>query len=243
MRRGAILRALLGASVLAPILWYRLYRGTSAGGETFLIKVGLANDFTDLTVVNGTMYFYEVTAVNSVGESRVSNELSATPSPRDTTPPSTPADLKMVVAGTNQLVLPVVTLDRHRRRRDGRSARLLPGSVNAKTIPVVKKKDGTFAGVVYDSGGTPLSAARSGSDQTPQLPFRQPRGWRVRQLNYTVSPSPRRVRPASNAAAGHRRQTCSVTVLPFGFGSSSRSEFFPTQKTTCCTPFSAMTPS
>jgi hypothetical protein len=68
MRRGAILRALLGASVLAPILWYSLYRGTSAGGETFLIKVGLANDFTDLTVVNGTMYFYEVTAVNSVGE-------------------------------------------------------------------------------------------------------------------------------------------------------------------------------
>src|SRR4029453_17943740 len=42
---------------------------------------------------------------------------------------------------------------------------------------------------------------------------------------------------------GYRPQQCCVTVRCFGFGSSRRSESLPTQKTTFCTPFSAITSS
>jgi CSLREA domain-containing protein len=58
---------------------YKVYRGTSSGSETLLTTVGNVTTFTDNTAANGTTYFYEVSAVNSVGEGNQSNELSATP--------------------------------------------------------------------------------------------------------------------------------------------------------------------
>jgi Fibronectin type III domain len=61
---------------------YQVLRGTTSGGETFLANAGTtagtANlTYTDTTVVNGTTYFYEVVALNSVGPSPPSNEISA----------------------------------------------------------------------------------------------------------------------------------------------------------------------
>jgi hypothetical protein len=58
---------------------YNLYRGTSSGSET-LIATGIAGtSYTDTGRTNGDNYYYEVTAVNSVGESGFSNEASAWP--------------------------------------------------------------------------------------------------------------------------------------------------------------------
>lgn len=58
---------------------YRVYRGTTSGGET-LIAHGLSYpSYTDTAVTNGTLYYYETTAVNTVGASGNSNEISATP--------------------------------------------------------------------------------------------------------------------------------------------------------------------
>jgi subtilase family serine protease len=58
---------------------YRLYRSTTSGGET-LYRSGLtATTFTDTGLTNGTTFFYQVTAVNSVGESAKSTQVSATP--------------------------------------------------------------------------------------------------------------------------------------------------------------------
>ena len=58
---------------------YKVYRGTSSGGEAFLITVATTS-FTDTGLTNGTTYFYKVTAVNSCNvESGPSNEASATP--------------------------------------------------------------------------------------------------------------------------------------------------------------------
>lgn len=59
---------------------YNIYRGTVSGGETLLTTIGNVLTYTDTTVTNGVTYFYQVTAVNSVGESAKSNEASATPS-------------------------------------------------------------------------------------------------------------------------------------------------------------------
>ena len=58
---------------------YNLYRSTSSGTET-LLKSGLtATSYTDTGLTNGTAYFYQVAAVNSVGTSAKSSEATATP--------------------------------------------------------------------------------------------------------------------------------------------------------------------
>lgn len=61
------------------ITGYNIYRGTASGGETLLTQVGNATGYTDTGVTSGASYFYEVSAVNAVGESARSNELSAVP--------------------------------------------------------------------------------------------------------------------------------------------------------------------
>ena len=67
----------------SPITGYNVYRGTSAGGEsgTPVASNITGRSFTDTTVVNGTAYFYTVAAVNGVGVSAKSAEVSATPQP------------------------------------------------------------------------------------------------------------------------------------------------------------------
>jgi fibronectin type 3 domain-containing protein len=63
----------------ASIINYRIYRGTAAGGETFLAEVADITDYNDTTVTNGVTYYYKVTAVNTIGESDLSNEANAIP--------------------------------------------------------------------------------------------------------------------------------------------------------------------
>src|SRR4029079_11703218 len=63
----------------ATITNYNVYRGTASGAETLLTQVGNVTSYTDSAVTNGTTYYYEVSAVNSVGEGALSNERSATP--------------------------------------------------------------------------------------------------------------------------------------------------------------------
>jgi len=55
---------------------YNVKRGVASGAE---VKIASATttSFIDTTGVAGTKYFYVVTAVNSFGESVVSNEVSA----------------------------------------------------------------------------------------------------------------------------------------------------------------------
>src|SRR6266566_9937644 len=65
----------------SPITNYQIYRGTTAGGATFLATVGDVLTYSDTDVTNGQSYFYQVTARNAAGESPRSNEVSATPNP------------------------------------------------------------------------------------------------------------------------------------------------------------------
>ena len=61
----------------SSITGYRIYKGTSSGEETFLIEVSsTTTSYTDTDVSGGNTYWYYVTAVNSVGESNPSNEVS-----------------------------------------------------------------------------------------------------------------------------------------------------------------------
>ena len=63
----------------AAITGYRIYRGLSSGTETFLVQVGVTTGYVNTGLTNGVTYYYYITAINTVGESNPSNEVSATP--------------------------------------------------------------------------------------------------------------------------------------------------------------------
>ncbi|WP_213804277.1 LamG-like jellyroll fold domain-containing protein [Granulicella sp. dw_53] len=81
---------------------YSVLRGLSAGGQALVgIQSNItATTFTDQTAVNGTPYFYRVTAVNKLGKSAPSNEVSATPNGLPLSPSSLTA-----TAGNAQVTL------------------------------------------------------------------------------------------------------------------------------------------
>ena len=59
---------------------YRIYRGTTSGALNLIAATGnTSTNFQDRFVVNGTNYFYSVTAVNSTIESTRCTECAATP--------------------------------------------------------------------------------------------------------------------------------------------------------------------
>jgi parallel beta-helix repeat protein len=80
----------------SPVTNYRVYRGTSSGGEVFLIELGNVLQFTDTGLSNGQRYFYEVSAVNLVGEGLRSNEADAVP----TATPGPPAHFAATLSGS-----------------------------------------------------------------------------------------------------------------------------------------------
>jgi fibronectin type 3 domain-containing protein len=87
----------------AVITNYKIYRGTTAGGESLVTTVGNVNTFTDTGLSNGQPYFYRVSAVNDAGEGSLSNEVSAAPSSGQTVP-STPQNLE-ATAGNGKVML------------------------------------------------------------------------------------------------------------------------------------------
>jgi fibronectin type 3 domain-containing protein len=89
----------------AAITGYRVYRATSSGGETLLTTLGVTTSWTDTGAVNGTAYYYKVSAVNSIGESTLSNEMSATATAPDTTAPTAPTGLMAAAVGTTQAII------------------------------------------------------------------------------------------------------------------------------------------
>jgi ABC-type transport system substrate-binding protein/fibronectin type 3 domain-containing protein len=67
---------------------YKVYRGTSSGGESYLAMIGNQLTFTDTDLTNGQTYYYKISAINALGEGPKSDEVSATPNQPITTPSS-----------------------------------------------------------------------------------------------------------------------------------------------------------
>jgi phosphatidylinositol-3-phosphatase len=79
---------------------YKIYRGTTPGGES-LLNFGISGTtYTDSTVLNGTIYYYKVAGANSNGDGPLSNEVSATPN----SVPAAPSNLT-ATAGDRQISL------------------------------------------------------------------------------------------------------------------------------------------
>src|SRR5438093_6269232 len=76
----------------SPITNYKIYRGTTSGGETLVATIGNQLSYSDGGLTNGVTYYYQVSAVNNVGEGPKSNEASANPT-APATQPGAPQDL------------------------------------------------------------------------------------------------------------------------------------------------------
>ncbi len=86
----------------SPITNYGVYRGSTTGGESHLTTVGNLLSYTDTGLANGQSYYYQVSAINTVGESGLSNEASGIPDAP--TVPSAPQDVQ-AIAGDGQIML------------------------------------------------------------------------------------------------------------------------------------------
>ncbi len=73
----------------SPVASYVVYRGTSSGEEAYLVTLGNVLTYVDTGLTNGQTYFYQVSAVNGVGEGPKSDEANATPA----TVPGAPREL------------------------------------------------------------------------------------------------------------------------------------------------------
>jgi cellulose 1,4-beta-cellobiosidase len=67
------------APISGPAATYKVYEGTTSGGETLLASAIATTSYTATGLTDGTKYFFEVTGVNFVGEGPFSTETSATP--------------------------------------------------------------------------------------------------------------------------------------------------------------------
>lgn len=82
----------------AAITGYRIHRSSSSGQETFLTSVGNVLTYTDTGRPAGTTWYYQVSAVTSLGESPLSLEASSLPK-APASPPSAPRNLTAVPGG------------------------------------------------------------------------------------------------------------------------------------------------
>jgi fibronectin type 3 domain-containing protein len=84
---------------------YNVYRSTVAGGEgTTPYRSGLTSpSFTDTGLINGTRYYYRVSATDGTSESALSSEVSAVPNLASPTglAPVPPSGLRYSIAGRN----------------------------------------------------------------------------------------------------------------------------------------------
>lgn len=97
----------------SPIIGYRVYRGISSGTYA-LIFIALDTNYNDTLVNGGVTYYYVVTAINAVGESTFSNEVSATP----TTPATTTTTEVGTFPGVLLILVVFITLVVFTRRRN-----------------------------------------------------------------------------------------------------------------------------
>ncbi len=76
----------------SPVTGFRIYRGPASGSLSPIADVGPVLSYEDAGLTNGITYYYQVAAANAVGLGPRSLEVSVSPVPPDTTPPTIAID-------------------------------------------------------------------------------------------------------------------------------------------------------
>ncbi|MGC2718515.1 MAG: glycoside hydrolase family 44 protein [Candidatus Acidiferrales bacterium] len=170
---------------------YHVKRSTTSGSET-QIAAATMNSYTDATALNGTKYFYVISAVNSTGESANSNEVSATPTTPAQAPP-TPTNLA-ATAGNAQVALTwsgstsakTYNVKRSTTNGGGYSTLSSPTATNYTDTSVTNET--TYYYVVSAVNSTGESANSSQTSATPSAPA---------AANVTITVDPTKTHPIS----------------------------------------------
>jgi fibronectin type 3 domain-containing protein len=169
---------------------YDVKRGTTSGGPYATIAPGVAaTSFVDGGVVNGTTYFYVVTALNAGGESPSSNEASATPQG----PPPAPTGLT-AKAGNGSVSLAwtassgAASYDVKRGTTSGGPYDTIATGVADTTYPDTTVTNGTtYFYVVTAVNALGESASSNQASATPSAPPAAPTGLTATPSNHTVT--------------------------------------------------------
>src|SRR6185437_3225193 len=178
---------------------YDVYRGTSSGSETLLAQAGNDTSYTDGTVTNGQTYFYTVTAVNYVGESAPSNEVSATP----IGPPQPPTGLTATGA------LLKINLNWNAPSNDGGSP------ITGYMIEKSTDNGNTWSTLVANTGST--GTTYSDSNVLPLVTYM----YRVSAINDMGSSSPSNIASATTTSSSTNGITLNNVQSTYGAVSSS----------------------
>jgi subtilisin family serine protease len=157
----------------SPLTGYHIYRATSSGGETLLTTVAPGTTtFDDSPLVNGTTYYYEVGAFNTVGETRSAEQFNtpAAPFAAATYFPLTPArilDTRNGTGGQLGKVGPGQTLNLSLDSQGG-----LPASgIQAVVLNVtVTQPDAPGYVTVFPTGGSPPLASNLNFNANETVP-------------------------------------------------------------------------
>ena len=142
----------------SAIINYTIYRGTTSGCETFLLKIGDVITYLDSSVTNGKKYYYEVTANNNFGESPKSNEANATPATTPTAPQNltaTPGNAQIALNWTTPAENGGFSITNFTVYRNGTRLKLL-GNVNTYT------DSGLINGVTYSYNISAMNSVGEG---------------------------------------------------------------------------------
>jgi fibronectin type 3 domain-containing protein len=170
---------------------YHVKRSTSSGAET-QIAAPTSTNYTDSGLTNGTKYFYEVSAVNSGGESAHSSEVSATPlAPLN--PPATPTGLQ-ATGGNAQVSLSwnasagAATYNVKRATANGGPYNTAVASPTATNYTDTTVTNGTAYYYVVSAVNTAGQSANSAqASATPAVP----------NANVTITINPAQTKPIS----------------------------------------------
>ena len=193
----------------SAITGYRLYRGTTSGGETLLASPGNVSTYTDASVQNGATYYYKVSAVNGVGEGALSAEAVASPT-APPTPASTPAPSATPMPTPTPSPTPTPASITGRTLTAGNSA------TSATTV--------STAPITPTAGALELTGIETRSTQADAIPTLSGCGvtWaRVASIPVTTSSPFKRV-TLFRAQSGRPSSSCR---LVFGFGGTTMTDF------------------
>jgi fibronectin type 3 domain-containing protein len=159
---------------------YNIYRSTIAGLQGSKIGASSASLYIDTTAVNGTTYFYEVTADNSAGEGPRSAQSSGATPAAPVTPPAAPTGV-IASAGNAQVtvnwtgVTGVTSYTIYRSTSQGSQGAKLGSSSTTAYLDATAVNGITYyyAVAAHNAAGEgPASAPSAGA--TPAVPLAPP---------------------------------------------------------------------